>query len=121
MKDAERRLTELLPVLSGEPKAEQLRSIWRSYLDIEKSILFIRVDIGEENPGRFIAAKQYAVPDERQAVQFALKNLKKGSQSFVVGDFRQALKELRESRNYLRVLLRDKRRLKTRVAKASRA
>ncbi len=121
LQDAERRLEELIPAVSGEPTVQQLRSIWRSYLDVEKSIAFIRADLDEENPGRFISAKQFSVPDERQALQFALKDVRKGSHSFTLGDFRQALKELRESRNYLRVLLRDKRRLKTKAAKASRA
>lgn len=121
LKDAERRIEELIPGVRGEPDTEQLRSIWRAYVDVEKSIAFIRVDMDEENPGRFISQKQYSVPDERQALQFSLKNLKKGSQSFTLGDFRQALKELRESRNYLRVLLKAKRLLKTKAAKASRA
>ncbi len=120
LKDAERRIEELIAGVRGEPDTEQLRSVWRAYLDVEKSIAFIKVDMDEENPGRFISQKQYSVPDERQALQFSLKNLKKGLQNFTLGDFRQALKELREARNYLRVLLKEKRRLKTKTARASR-
>ena len=119
LKDAEQRIGSLVGSISGEPGEDQLRSVWRSYVEIEKSIVFIRVEIDEENPGRFLKIKTYVVPDERQALQFALKNLKKGSQSFALGDFKQALKELRESRNYLRALLKDKRRLKTRNARPS--
>jgi hypothetical protein len=120
LKVAGQRIEEVLPKVSGEPTEAQMRSVWRSYLDVEKVIVFVRLEIGEENPGRFIATKQFVVPDERQALQFALKNLKKGTQSFHLGDFKQALSELRTSRNYLRMLLRDKRRRKTRNAKASR-
>jgi hypothetical protein len=121
LKDAERRIEELIAGVRGEPDAEQLRSIWRAYVDVEKSIAFIKVEMDEENPGRFISQKQYSVPDERQALQFSLRNLKKGSESFSLGDFNQALRELREARNYLRVLLKEKRRLKTKAARASRA
>ncbi|MDA4125379.1 MAG: hypothetical protein OK438_08060 [Thaumarchaeota archaeon] len=121
LRDAELRIEGVIPGIRGEPDTGQLRSVWRAYLDVEKSIAFIRVDLDEENPGRFISQKQYSVPDERQALQFSLKSLRKGSQSFALGDFRQALKELRESRNYLRVLLKEKRRLKTRTAKGKHA
>ncbi len=120
LKDAEARIGGLIAEVSGEPTGDQLRSVWRAYMEVEKSIVFIRVEIDEENPGRFVSLKQYAVPDERQALQFALKNLARGSESFTLGDFKQSLKELRESRNYLRAILKDKRRLKTKNARASR-
>ncbi len=120
LKDAEDRIVALIAQISGEPTKEQVHSIWRAYLGVEKSIVFIRVEIDEENPGRFVKAKQYAVPDERQALQFALRNLRKGSESFVLGDYRSSLRELREARNYLRLILRAKRRIKTMKAKASR-
>ncbi len=115
--DARRRLESLLNKVSGEPSAEQLRSVWRSYLEVEKSIAFIKFELDEENPGVFVKLKPYAVPDERQALQFALRNLKKGADSFRLGEFRQALKELREGRNYLRALLREKRLLRTRKSR----
>jgi len=117
--DARRRLESLLDNVSGEPSAEQLRSIWRAYLDVEKSIAFIKFELDEENPGVFVKLKPYAVPDERQALQFALRNLRKGADSFRLGEFRQALKELREGRNYLRALLREKRLQRTRKARSA--
>jgi hypothetical protein len=117
--DAGRRLESLVDKVSGEPSGEQLRSIWRAYLEIEKSIAFIKFELDEENPGVFVKLRPYAVPDERQALQFALRNLKKGTDSFRVGDFRQALRELREGRNYLRALLREKRLLRSRRARSS--
>ena len=114
-----RRLESLLPSVAGEPSKDQLRSIWLAYLEVEKSIAFIKFDIGEENPGRFIKLKAYKVQDERQAIQFALKYLKKGSASFFIGDFLQALKDLRESRNYLRALLREQRLKRARKARSA--
>ena len=120
LKDAEDRIVALITEISGEPTKEQVHSIWRAYVDVEKSVVFIRVEIDEENPGRFVNAKQYSVPDERQALQFALRNLRKGSESFALGDYRNSLHQLREARNYLRVILRAKRRIKTREAKVSR-
>ena len=107
--DAEDRIVHLIKEVSGEPTTEQVRSIWRAYLDVEKSIIFIRVEIDEENPGRFVKWRAYVVPDERQALQFAVKNIVKGTECFVAGDYRRALHDLREARNYLRVLLRAKR------------
>jgi hypothetical protein len=117
--DAKLRLESLLDQVSGEPSAEQLRSVWRAYLEIEKSVAFIKFELDEENPGVFVKLKAYTVPDERQALQFSLRNLKKGTESFKVGDFKQALKELREGRNYLRALLRQKRLLRSRRARSA--
>jgi hypothetical protein len=116
---AKSNIEAVLQILSGEPSGDQLHSIWKSYLAVEKSIVFIRFDIDEENPGRFLKLKPYSVPDERQALQFALKNLKKGTESFSLGDFHRALKELRECRNYLRALLREKRLRRARRARTT--
>ena len=107
--DAARLIQGALGSVHGEPTEQQLRDIWLAYLRVEKSIAFIKFDIDEENPGRFIKLKAYAVPDERQALSFSLKSLVKGSDDFTLGDFRRALAELRDSRNYLRAMLREKR------------
>jgi hypothetical protein len=117
--DAVEKIDSVLKSLSGEPTEEQIKSVWLAYLKVEKSVAFIKFELDEENPGRFIKLKAYSVPDERQALKFALKNLEKGSDDFVLGDFRQALKELRESRNYLRALLREKRLRRARKARKS--
>lgn len=106
--DAARRIKEALGSVKGEPTDAQMDLVWRAYLLIEKSVVFVKVELDEENPGRLVKLSAYSVPDERQALQFALRNLEKGSQSFALGDFVLALKELRESRNYLRVLIRQK-------------
>ncbi len=116
--DASRRIDDALATVAGEPSVDQVRSVWTAYLEVEKSIAFIRFDLDEENPGRFINLKTFAVPDERQALQFALKSLKKGSENFALGDFRQALRDLRESRNYLRALLREQRLKRARRARS---
>jgi hypothetical protein len=106
--DAARRVESIIESVSGEPTEAQVQSIWRAYLLVEKSIVFIKVELDEENPGRVVKMGPYSVPDERQALQFSLRNMKKGMESFRLGEFRQALGELREGRNYLRVLLRQK-------------
>ena len=116
--DARRRIESALEGIKGEPTGAQMESVWMAYLEVEKSVAFIKFDLDEENPGRFIRLRGYAVPDERQALQFALKSLRKGEDSFSLGDFRQALKELREARNFLRALLREKRLKRARDARA---
>jgi hypothetical protein len=108
-----------LGTIRGEPTEEELGAIWLAYVRVEKSIAFIKFDLGEENPGRFIKLKAFVVPDERQALQFALRNLRKGFSNFSLGDFYPALKDLRESRNYLRALLREKRLRRARRARGS--
>jgi len=117
--EAARRIETTLKTMAGEPTADQLRSVWMAYLLVEKSIAFIKFDLEEENPGRFIKLRAYSVPDERQALQFALKAMTKGTSDFAVGDFVQALKNLRESRNYLRALLREKRLARARKARST--
>lgn len=107
--EAKAALESAAKSLSGEATATQVRSVWAAYARIEKSVAFIRLEIEEENPGRFIPLGRYAVPDERQAIQFALKRLSKGTDSFALGDFRLALKDLRDARNYLRAFLRRER------------
>ena len=107
--DAARRIRAVVDSVSGEPTDVQLKSIWRAYLLVEKSIAFIKVELDEENPGALVRMAAYSVPDERQALQFALRNLLKGIESLSMGDLVQSLRELRECRNYLRVLLRQKR------------
>ncbi|MDG6988926.1 MAG: hypothetical protein JRN21_06325 [Nitrososphaerota archaeon] len=107
--EAKAALESVARSLSGEATAAQVRSVWAAYARIEKSIAFIRLEIEEENPGRFIPLGRYAVPDERQAMQFALKSLSKGADSFTLGDFRLALRDLRDARNYLRAFLRRER------------
>jgi hypothetical protein len=117
--DAAGRIESVLKAVSGEPSADQVRSIWMAYLKVEKSVAFIKFELDEENPGRFIRLKAYSIPDERQALQFSLKNLKKGTDNFLLGDFSQALRDLRESRNYLRALLRQKRLERARKARGA--
>jgi hypothetical protein len=118
--DAASRLESLLGSISGEPSSAQLLSAWRAYVAVEKSVAFIKTDLDEENPGRFIKPRSYSVPDERQALQFALRHLKKGSESFALGDFVLALRDLREARNYLRALLREKNLQKARKGRVRR-
>jgi hypothetical protein len=117
--DASKRIERMLQSVSGEPSTDEVRSVWTAYLEVEKSIAFIKFDQDEENPGRFIKLKTYSVPDERQALQFALRSLKKGAENFELGDFRLALKDLREGRNYLRALLRKLRLKRARKARAA--
>jgi len=118
LSDAAKRIESILGSLTGEPSDDQVRSVWSAYAEVEKSIAFIKFDMDEENPGRFVKLRSYAVPDERQALQFSLKNLRKGTDAFHLGDFHQSLKDLREARNYLRALLREKRLRRARKARS---
>jgi hypothetical protein len=121
IESAQNLLASALSSLAGEPNEEQVGRIWTAYVLVEKSVGFIKVELEEENPGRFINTKVYSIPDERQAVGFALKSIRAASDAFRDGRLREALKALRDSRNYLRVLLRRKRLLRARRARAAGA
>jgi len=110
LKHANSLLESLASSVSGSLNRNQTRELWLSYLLVEKSVAFIKIELDEENPGRFINPKPYAVPDERQAIGFSQKHLKLAIDSFDAGGLGASLKELRESRNYLRVLLKRVRR-----------
>lgn len=119
LRDASDRLEVLGRAISGEPTEEQLGSLWRAYLAVEKSVAMIKVELDEENPGRFVDTRAFAVPDERQAVSFAKAKLDSARASFAGGDLVGSLPTLREARNYLRVLLAEKRRLRARRARSA--
>ncbi|HXW37364.1 MAG TPA: hypothetical protein VEJ36_05635 [Nitrososphaerales archaeon] len=105
--------------IRGEPSSEQMHEVWLSYVYIEKGIAFIKIELEEENPGRRIHLDRYRVPDERQALAFAVKNLRSGLEMAKRRDLLPSLKPLRESRNYLRALLREKELRKRRTRSGS--
>ncbi len=109
-------ISGLLPKVSGDLTEDQVTSAWTAYVLVEKSVFFIKVELDDENPGRFINVKPYVVPDERQALGFAMKKVASASEEFALGDLKRALKELREGRNYLRVLLMQRSRGRRRSA-----
>jgi hypothetical protein len=91
--------------VSGSLTEAQMRLVWAAYVKVEKAVAFVKLEALSETPGRFVDPKPYAVPDERQALGFALRWVADALASLSEGSFSRALKELRESRNYLRVLL----------------
>lgn len=103
----------------GEPTPAQMDAIWNAYVAVETAVVTVKLDSAEESPGRFVNAKPYVVPDERQALRFAASALASAQSALRSGDERAALKHLRESRNYLRMLLRRKRLAAGRSAKSS--
>ncbi|MDV3292697.1 MAG: hypothetical protein LYZ70_00315 [Nitrososphaerales archaeon] len=118
LRHARDNLESLVSSIAGELTGEQLRTLWEAYLLVEKSVVFVKVELDEENPGRFINSKHYVVPDERQAVGFALRNLRESIERFEAGHLAASLKALREARNYLRTLLKRKRRERLRKVRA---
>ena len=80
------RLDSLAKQVEGTPSQTQVKSIWNCYLAVEKNVAFIRLELDEENPGRFVNAKAYVVPDERQALAFASNSLRRGIALLQAGD-----------------------------------
>lgn len=106
---AQLRLNSLAAEVRAKPSEVQARGIWRCYLSIEKIVAFVKLELDEESPGRFVDKKTYAVPDEGQALAFAARSLGVGTAALKAGNLHEGLKALRESRNYLRMLLRKER------------
>lgn len=102
--------------ISGDPTPEQLGAVWDAYLHVEKAVALVKLELGTESPGRFVNMKPYVVPDERQALGFSAKWLSEGLNALQSRDLAASLRYLRESRNYLRVLLRQSMRRKSRAA-----
>ena len=86
LEEASRLIAQTMGSIKGEPTDAELRSVWLAYVKVEKSIAFIKFDIDEENPGRFIRLKAFTVPDERQALQFAARSLKKTAKIWKVAE-----------------------------------
>ena len=101
-----RRLDALAPEISGSMSGGQLRELWRCYLSVEKCVAFVKLELDEEGGARFVNRKAYTVPDDRQAVSFAAGSLRAGLADVRAGSLSAGLRSLRDSRNYLRMLLR---------------
>jgi hypothetical protein len=109
LRAAEVNLNNLREGLVHEhPTERDLAEIWKCYLAVEKAVVYIKVELDEENPGRFVNTKAYIVVDERDALRSAREYLTEGISSIQKGELKPALRALRESRNYLRMLLKRK-------------
>lgn len=105
--DAATALLALEKEVGGPLTESQMNGLWRCYLSVEKSVAFVKLELDEDQElGRFVNKKAYVVPDERQALLFAAESLNSGLGYLRTGELEEALKRLRESRNYLRMLLR---------------
>lgn len=104
-----KKLDSLTPAMEGILTRDQLEEIWDCYISVEKGVVFVKLELEEEQAARFVQKKAYSVPDDRQAVSFAALNLRTALGEVEAGNLSSALKALRESRNYLRMLLRRER------------
>jgi hypothetical protein len=102
-------LESLAEEVQARPTEAQLRGIWTCYLSVEKIVAFVKLELEEESPGRFVDKKAYTVPDEGQALTIAARSLGVGTAALKAGNLHDGLNALRESRNYLRMLLRKER------------
>lgn len=119
LEEARDTLASLSEEVAGEPDEGQIARVWESYLRVEKAVAFVKIELASESPGRTVRLKSYSVPDERQSIAFASRNLSRAIEELHLGNLGLALPPLREARNYLRALLRDKRMLRIRKARSS--
>jgi hypothetical protein len=119
--DAAASLLALEEEVVGPLTDSQMNRLWRCYLSVEKSVVFVKLELGDDRElGHLVNKKAYVVPDERQALSFAAESLNTGLGFLRTGELEEALKRLRESRNYLRMLLR-RTRLARRGGKSTKA
>ena len=119
LRGAREALDSLAGSVVGEPTPAQMDALWNAYVVVETAVVTVKLDAAEESPGRFVNTKPYAVPDERQALRFAATALASAESALRSREETAALKQLRESRNYLRMLLRRKRLASDRSARSS--
>ncbi len=116
LEGAELLLKRLAGAGSGEPPEE--KKIWLVYLTVEKSVALLKLYLSIESPGLFVTIKS-SPKDWAGLLARASEALGDGRHLFRERKLEQALEALRTSRNCLRVVLRDLRRLRLRAVRAA--
>jgi len=103
LKGAEILLKSLVGKGSGDGAHEE-KKVWLVYLTVEKSVALLKLYLSIEWAGLLARASQ-ALADGRRLLE--------------EGRSEEALETLRSSRNCLRVVLRDRRKIRLRAARAA--
>ena len=117
LKGAEILLKSLVGKGSGDGAHEE-KKVWLAYLTVEKSVALLKLYLSIESPGLFVTIK--SGPKEWAGLLArASQALADGRRLLEEGRLEEALETLRSSRNCLRVVLRDRRKIRLRAARAA--
>ncbi len=117
LKGAEILLKSLVGTGSGDGPPEE-KKVWLVYLTVEKSVALLKLYLSVESPGLFVTLK--SSPKEWAGLLArASQALGDGRRLLEEGKLEEALETLRTSRNCLRVVLRDRRKLRLRAVRAA--
>jgi len=117
LKRAEILLKSLVGAGSGDGPPEE-KKVWLVYLPVEKSVALLKLYLSIESPGLFVTIKS-APKDWAALLARASQALAEGRRLLEGGRLEEALETLRSSRNSLRVVLRDRRKLRLRAVRAA--
>lgn len=102
------------------PEAEKEQEIWRAYLNLEKNVALLKLELAVEKPGEFIKDNLRPV-DTAQYLKDALSDLDASIVLLNADDFAGAWSRLRLARNNLRFYLRQTRRSRLKAARTKKA
>ena len=117
LKRAEILLKSLVGTASRDGSPEE-KKVWLVYLTVEKSVALLKLHLSVESPGLFVTIRS-GPKDWEGLLARASQSLGDGRRLLEEGKLEDALETLRTSRNCLRVVLRDRRKLRLRAVRAA--
>ena len=118
LKGAEILLKSLVRTGSRDGSPEE-KKVWLVYLTVEKSVALLKLHLSVESPGLFVTIKS-GPKDWGGLLTRASKSLGDGRRLLEEGKLEEALETLRTSRNCLRAVLRDRRKLRLKAVRAAK-
>ncbi len=112
--------SSLNPPGAPPPEGEKEAKIWRAYLNLEKNVALLKLDLAAERLGEFVKDELKPV-DTAQYLRDALSDLDSGILLLDAEDSAGAVLRLRLARNDLRFYLRQTRKSRLKAARARKA
>jgi hypothetical protein len=115
LEEAKQILAALAPESRGASESED--PVWRAYVKVETCVVMLKMDIGEDSPGKFVPIPRKP-PGPSELVEAAISSIEAGLGQLQQGQDTEALSSLRSGRNNLRIYLREKQLARTRRKRA---
>jgi hypothetical protein len=116
LRDSRSAISSVLNPPGALSKVEKEQKIWWAYLNLEKNVALLKLELAVERPGEFIRDEQKSV-DTEQYLRDALGGLDAGIMLLESGNSAEAWGKLRSARNNLRFYLRETRKSRLSAAR----
>ncbi len=121
LRDARSAITSVLnPPGAPPPEAEKEQIVWRAYLNLEKNVALLKLELAVEKPGEFVN-DELKSEDTEQYLRDSLSDLDAGIVLVEADNSAGAWPRLRLARNYLRFYLRHTRKSRLKAARTKKA